>query len=225
MIVACVSSYAEGSLIDSCLDSADMLEHTFRAEGAVGEGERWKDDAAKRTHLLQLAKHAYPKSQRKGERLWVLWLDGDELLLWGEYLKDMTARAEAETGAAGFPLRLVELDGSVAMCQGKIVDADVIRKYLHSSYQVELHTGMVVALPNVKICSAGGMPVRPADGWPEGDELEAYLARHRPPLHGEPHLLHRSVLRDPGRNVRRLSDVESDWFQESIRAAGLGEVD
>jgi hypothetical protein len=57
------------------------------------------------------------------------------------------------------------------------------------------------------------------------DEMEEFLARHRPPLAGEPHLLHRSVLRDPERTERRLSDVEGDWFEQAISDAGLEGVE
>jgi hypothetical protein len=143
--------------------------------------------------------------------LWIVWLDSDELLLWGEYLIDWLHRTEHETGAGGFIIRLVELDGSVVMCHGRVVRGDLIRSYEHSIATILLKNGMLVSLPNVPVCAAGGVPY-----WT--DESRAIevddLARLRPPLAGEPHLLHRSLLRDPSRDVERQSVAESRWFDE-----------
>lgn len=242
-IFACVSTYRDGYLLDGCLESAARLDavlvadgpvqaersHAFDQVGTAHEYRRqgtWKSDAAKRSYMLSWAKQLHKKLGLT-DTLWVLWLDGDEVLLWGEYLSDLVHRAEEETGAGGFPLRLVELDGSVVMCQGKVIRANAVKRYLHSSYQVELHNGMVVALPNVPICTAGGMPLQPEQGWPglSPEEMNAWLGRHRPPLAGESHLLHRSVLRAPTRDVERLSTVEGEWFDERLREAGLEGVD
>jgi hypothetical protein len=245
VIIACISTYRDDNLLYGAIESARYLDAVLVAEGPVGKGKKnhgepqvptegttarriggWESDAAKRSYMLAWAKHVHQASELNTEPLWVLWLDGDEVLLWGEYLRDMAARAEEETGAGGFPLRLVELNGSVVMCQGKVINAGAIRRYLHSSYQVELHSGMVVALPNVPICTAGGMPVKPEGGWQmPPEEMDAWLGRHRPPVAGEPHLLHRSVLRSTTRDVERLSTVEGEWFEEATKAAGLEGVD
>jgi hypothetical protein len=231
MIIACISAYREGRLLEGARASAAAgCDRVIVCDGPV---ERWGGDAGKRTHMLELARSegARVRAQKKGrkdEPLWVLWLDADELLLWGEYLRDWIGRVEEETGAGGFPLRIVELDGSVALAYGKVIRADYVRRYLHSSYQVELTNGVVVALPNVKICGAGGVPYGPFPHRPDpsgvlvpappgSPEVEEYLGRHRPPLAGEPHLLHRSLLRSPERSVRRLSEVEAEWFEERIR--------
>jgi hypothetical protein len=184
---------------------------------------RWESDAAKRDDMLRWSKEHRRRRVRgaaddDNDPLWILWLDGDEVLLYGEYLRDWCERAAKTTGAGGFPLRLVEMDGSVAKCYGKIVRAGVISRYLQSSYQIELHNGMVVALPNVPICSAGGIPIRPNDliGQldPESLSVKLWLSENRPPLMGEPHLLHRSMLRDPNRVARRQHEAEAEFFPE-----------
>src|SRR5438105_3400517 len=135
-IVGLVSSFREGATLRSAVESLRALDYCIVFEGPV-EGNppagpeselppldrsgwlscragEWETDAAKRTALLEQAKRL-PRQQ--GEPLWGVWLDGDELLLWGQYLRDWLSAAieEAETEenpVAGWPLSLVELDGS-----------------------------------------------------------------------------------------------------------------
>jgi hypothetical protein len=253
LIVAVCSSYREGAGFGSTLDSALRgCDYVYVLDGPIGDAppvapgdyldgleehisfrvanERltiehgsWASDADKRSHALFRVKGKY--SPAKGDSLWVLWLDGDELLLWPEYLQDWTRRVDAETGAGGFAIRIVEYDGSVAKCYGKIIRADRVRRYVHSSYHVELHTGIEVALPNVPLCQAGGIPILPSgiDQWGELSEADRarWLADARPPIQGEPHLLHRSWLRDPGRTIARQSDAEGELYAEVDRELGL----
>ena len=190
---------------------------------ALGGGRGgFRDDADKRSRMLHRARTiAKARGRGDGEPLWLLWLDGDELLVFGEYLADSCYRVAQETGAGGFPLRIVELDGSVALSYGKVIRGDVVTSYLHSSYQVRLSNGMVVALPNVKVCGAGGIPWLSPELKAELEaHQEAILAKHRPPLAGEPHLLHRSLLRSPERTVERQSTAEGRWFSEILGPDG-----
>src|SRR5579859_4971040 len=53
----------------------------------------WETDAAKRTAMVERAQ-AFPRGI--GEPLWGLWLDGDELLLWGEMLHDWLWRVSQQ---------------------------------------------------------------------------------------------------------------------------------
>ena len=246
MIAALVSSFREGPLFVSTLRSALALDYVlvddsalegvdvhageptpvdaFRTMGHVEVMSRRtaKSDASKRTRMLRRMKDVY-KARRKGvprrelDPLWILWLDGDELLLWGEYLPDLTHRADAETGAGGHRLRLVELDGSVVFCYGKLVRGDRIRRYLESSYQVELETGMIIALPNIPICGPGGIPAFTDEQseLPQAERVRL-LAELRPPLAGEPHLLHRSIMRDPSRTIERLHAREPAFYEEAM---------
>lgn len=223
-----IPSYMEGPLLASCVQSARAAGRVTVYEGPIGDAPksdsiqttyakgcstyvtgRWESDAAKRTAMLKATQQMHGRSR---EPLWILWLDSDELLLWGEYLRDWQNRAEVETGAGGFLIRLVELDGSVVLTYCKIVRGDMIESYEHSINVVQLKNGMTISMPNVPICRAGGVPV-----WT--DETRAIevddLARLRPPVHGEPHILHRTLLRNPQRPGERQSDAESRWYEQN----------
>lgn len=242
MIYGLVSSFREGVLLDNAVRSAAVgCDQVLICEGPVNNAPatgpeswvgagglsqnvtmrygEWESDAAKRTDLLRWAQDL--NALRCWGPAWALWVDGDEALIWPEYLSDLTARAEYETGAGGFGIRIVEMDGSVAMCSGKIIRLDAVERYLVSSYQVELAGGMVVALPNVPICGAGGIPLGDYDPSMPSEERDAWLAKHRPPLQGEPHLLHRSGLRAPTRTTERLHKAEGDWFTNTLEQEGL----
>lgn len=244
MIVALMSSYREGTLglaaARSVLSACDAL---IVYEGAVGgtggeggvalagqikseaaaadvgfwlEGGRWESDAAKRTAMLEFAQEVCGGP----DPLWCFWIDGDEILLYGEYLRDYIGKAEEQTGAGGFPIRIVEFDGSVALAHGRVFNAGLVAGFEEGSYQVRLKGGMVVALPNEPICVSGGVPVGRADG--EAVTVED-LARLRPPLAGEPHFLHRWPLRSSDRQVRRLNADEPGWYDHAA-SSGSGRM-
>jgi hypothetical protein len=213
-IVALVSSFREGDLLASTLASARPLDGILVAEGPVegnppaGPPSRipagvkrfdgsWESDAAKRTWLLEKAKTIWQGP------LWVLWLDGDELLLWGDQLHDWLGRVlwndDPGNPVGGWPLTLVELDGSVSVCMGKLVRADLIRRYLVSSSYIEMMDGSRRTVGNVPY-------------WTPKDGALLEHWRARPPLQGEPHLLHRSILR-AGREVERQGVAEERSFR------------
>lgn len=227
-VVGLVSSYREGPLLASAMRSLAPLDGVVVCEGPIAgsegdgpESERgplplgsiafegvFPDDAAKRTAILERAKR-----QWQGPT-WGLWLDGDELLLWGEYLHDWLWRVEQEEGeVAGFPFPLVELDGSVVICMGKLVRIDRVKRYLVSSSYIELVNGSRRTVGNVAYWNPVDGPLQfLPDGRPHW--------RARPPLQGEPHLLHRSLLRARGRTVERQGVAE----ERSYRLAGIDGV-
>lgn len=172
--------------------------------GCWYEEGSYETDALKRTALLECAQDISNPTP-----FWAFWIDGDEILLWGEYLRDYFDRAGHISGAGGFPIRIVELDGSVAKSHGRVFRGDLVAGFEEGSYQVKLKNGMLVALPNEPICVSGGVPVARADGEPVQVED---LADLRPPLHGEPHFLHRTWLRSPERQARRLNTDEPGWY-------------
>lgn len=253
MIYCLISSYREGLLLRSTVESARQSCDVISVfEGAVesdssreyavtvkesgiwpgyfGSGiatcfGTWKTDAAKRTFMLRWAKsHREQHYKDIDEPQWVLWLDGDEILVWGEYLRDYCDRADRETAVGGFPLRIVEQDGSVYQSYGRIFQAEAVAEILESSYQVQLASGMVIALPNTPLCSSGGIPLNPPShgslGFkldPSSEEVKKWLAMSRPPLQGEPHILHRPMLRNPARNVRRLHQDEQLFYEEGAK--------
>jgi hypothetical protein len=218
-IVALMSTFCEGTLAISAMRSAAMLDGILVADGPVEGNEpdpdtitrfpdglhvkkyfgTWPDDAGKRTWIVGEAKKLWP-----GE-LWGLWLDGDELLLWGEYLRDWLERIKLESDddtnpIAGWPFPLVELDGSVAICAGKLIRVDKVRQYLASSSYVEFVNGARRTLGNVKYYDPVNGPVM--ENW-----------RARPVLAGEPHLLHRPLLRSKGRTVERQHLAEERAYK------------
>ena len=233
MIVGLVSSWREGELaqlaVASALEGCDFVLVVDWPVGAGGaqRGERtnlapfmtkkagWvprlsvlqathgqalnphSSDAAKRTLMVERARNVYGRRLKPNERLWGIWVDGDERLMFPEMLRHYIARGE-HTGNPNFPLRLVEAQGgAVSLCYGKVVDLQAVERYVASSYEVQLY----------------GEPITRAWGndnthwsWQQGGNTEGA----RPPVIGEPHLLHLSALRPPGRDAERMHSAEAD---------------
>lgn len=249
MVIGLVSCFREGRLAADAIRTAlDGCDHVIVFEGPVAGSEaagpesaldsftrsrkvtiidgEWEDDAAKRTAMLNrarlLVESATPRAKRELSTgpVWIVWIDGDEALIYGDMLPAMLDRAEYEvTGGGGMPLRIVELDGSVAMCYGKVISLNAVERYIVSSYHVKLTQGIEVSLPNVPICRAGGYPL---GEQPNNEhDLDQWLGRHRAPLMGEPHLLHRSMLRSPERTAPRLHEREAQWFENKVEGLNL----
>lgn len=215
-IVALCSTFCEGELALSTFESAAALDGILVFDGPVesnkpsGEPTKfgrapaqfftgsWESDAAKRTAMIEKAKQLWQGP------LWALWLDGDELLLWGEQLHDWLGRVLHDDDPAnpvgGWPMTLVELDGSVSICMGKLVRIDLIRRYLVSSSYIEMVDGSRRTVGNVLYWTVRDGPL--VEHW-----------RARPPLQGEPHLLHRSILRSGSRSVERQGTAEERNFR------------
>lgn len=159
----------------------------------------WETQARKLTELTRYIQ----KWGKPGEPVWAMHLDGDEVLLWPEQLRDHVERfTEALPFERFMNIKLVELDGTVGGTQTHLIRADLIEQYFQSGSQI-LFKGdsFPIALHN-----------------PDGDRL---------PLMGEPHILHRSVLRQEGRDAPELrahSNQEDAWFEEAARMQGLGGV-
>jgi hypothetical protein len=246
VIVGLVTCYREGSLVTGAINSLRhaceivlVLEGPAPADrepsgepsqlpdakalGVLVRHGKWEDDAAKRTELVLWARQLWARKQ-KGERgggLWLVWCDADEVLLWPEYLRDYIDAAVAheheQNATGGFPLRHVEPDGSVHFSWGRVLNGLNVVRYLVSGYQLELTNGLVVALPLTPLCAAGGIPIAPEQGQPrEPEEVDRWLARNRPPLQGEPHILHRHPLRARDRARHRMHDDEGAWFERTV---------
>lgn len=236
-VVGLMPTFQEGELgIQAARSLAPACEVIFIAEGPInyapGEPGKWPSlkkthveygawgtDATKRTALVDRA-----KAWASGRPFWILWLDGDEILLWGEHLRLWIARAEAEPWeggdlkvTGGFPLRLVELDGTTVQSMGRILRGDLVDHYLHSAVEVKLiGRESSMALPNVPNWSPGYTD-ETGRAFPAEDET-AYCRR---PLQGEPHILHLSALRDPARQAERQSAAEVRGYKERAAAAGI----
>ena len=244
MIIGLISSYRDPLLASAVHSALTGCEQVIVAEGpsmveehdpppAISlEGLRhqtrvhllesvWSSEAQKKTLMVERARGLAGQSSRAARRkardsLWLLWLDSDEILVHGDYLRDQALLAEEGT-AGGWALRIVEPDGSVYRNNGRVVRADLIRRYLMDWTQVELHNGVTLAFSHDTLCTAGGIPALDMDEWrhlTDQEKLER-LGNKRPPLAGEPHILHRWHLRPESRQQQELRGhkVERDWFE------------
>lgn len=241
MIAGLVSSYREGALLDGAIRSLlPAVDFVLCLEAGIGGDTRptqtlptdlYKDqrvrfcaaglpfttDATKRTNLIDWAQRSRAE--------WAVILDGDEVLMHPEHLRAMierTAERADEIGSPviGMPLRIVELDGSVAMMHTRILRVAAIESYIVSSNVLRLTTGAVVEKPNEKLCGAGGWPVElQTIVEPSQDAVELHLARCRGPVGGEPYVWHRSLWRSSGRDVERQHLAEGRWWSDPANVA------
>lgn len=224
-VVGLISSYREGSLLIEAIRSAQRarFDHLVIAEGPAGD-ERcdhappsmfegytkptlsgtWKSDADKRSAMVRHCRGFGPGPT------WGVWIDGDEVLVNGEYLRDELQAVlwqDEEDGQTrgGWPMRLVERDGSVAVCRAKVVRIDLIDRYLVSS------SGIRFKNHGVMFDHAEGNLPQSVEAWwaprlPEVAKDKMYL---EPPLPCEPFLVHRSALRHPARRGLRMHEQEA----------------
>lgn len=248
MLVGLCSSYREGPLVQGAVRSLlaacdrvvvfegpagppldeDVPDSDFSPWGELGDdwidedvpltirrGE-WKTDANKRTAMI--------KSLRPmNEPTWGVWIDGDEVLCNPEYMRDWLNFAdwrEQETGVQnmGWPLKIVEMDGSIAVVQAKVLRVDRIDSYAVSSSVFVNTMGVLEGRGNYRAhISEFGTHIHLMG---LDDPETAYLF-HWPPLPCEPYIMHRSALRHPRRSGLRLHEQEAAEI-EIAKAAGLG---
>ena len=233
MIFGLVSTFDEGALASDAVRSLLPCCQSIRVlDGPIGDVEgagfgtdwkpllktqrvivnrgRWETDAAKRTELIQ-------SLRRFTGPVWAIILDGDELLLYGEQVPSWINYFEAEAAFRSLeplrcPIRLVDGDGTTSVMTGRILRADLVERYITSSYHILLRNGTEVALGNGKL--------RSFDEPDSGQRDTTTGLQLRRPLQGEPSILHRSHLRPPQRQAQRQSVAEkSDW--ETL-AQGIG---
>lgn len=178
---------------------------------------KWSTDAKKRTAMIESLR---PFT----EPTWGVWVDGDEVLCNPEYLRDWLNFAdwkEEESGVKnlGWPLKLVEMDGSIAVCQAKVLRVDRIDGYSVSSSVFRDALGQLHGRGNYRatIDEFGtGHHLRQL-----GEENGGYLFAW-PPLPCESFIMHRSKLRHPKRTGLRMHEQEADEIAKA-KAEGLGE--
>lgn len=224
-IVGLVSTWNEGRLVHLCVKSLlDACPTVVVFDGPFGatppEGEssdfepfkndprvivkrgRWDTQAEKLNAMVAWACNRYAERP-----LWGMNLDGDEVLIDGEFLPDVLRKASEldPTGEKGTVPRMFvqELDSSTVVNGSHLVRLDVIDRYLVSGTQVLLKTSSIpVAFANT-----------PANRWP---------------MQGEPHILHRSRFRLGEREAleaRAHISAEANWFETAAAAAGLSGIE
>lgn len=234
MIVGLVSTWKEGRLAVDAVRSLLACCQTVRVlEGPIGEpseggidtdwtqfkreprvivtGGAWDSDAEKRSALLD-------STRRFAAPTWGVIVDADEILVSGEYLPSLIEYRQAQADvqdqiAINVPLRLVEADGSIGLITARVLRLDLIERWLISSYHIQLRSGVEVSLPNA-------YPLK--CGEPDRQETEETTGLQiRRPHQGEPHILHRSILRAPDRDVERQSSAEGTMFDKLVKESGL----
>ncbi len=175
----------------------------------------WKTDAAKRTAMIE-ALRPFPD-----EPTWGVWVDGDEVLCNPEYLRDWLnywdwQEQQGLTENLGWPIKIVEMDGSIAVVQAKVLRVDRLDGYSVSSSVFRDALGQLHGRGNY----AHAVGDSPLAGWLQ--QLSSPDARlfAWPPLPCEPFIMHRSKLRHPLRTGLRLHEQEAAEI-EKAKAAGL----
>ncbi len=250
-VVGLVSSYKEGALVRSAIRSLGLisLDRIYVYEGPAGpvlgndipesdllyiarEDEivihrgRWRSDARKRNDMLQRAKADFPESP-----LWGVVVDGDEVLVNGEYLRDRLQALlwddEAKGAEAGnkdrpqpwmsWPLQLVESEGSMSIVTARVLRLDLIRS-------IDVSTSVMTNVHGVQV-GLGNHPL-PAGVWQEAflRAIDEGKMIAWPPLPCEPYLVHRSNLRHPARRGLRMSEQEAAELKKAEAEARSAEA-
>lgn len=241
-LIGLASTYKEGSLCGHAIQSlAGVCDAVYWLDGPAGEplGDdlpdsdggaarhlsrvhyregRWRTDARKRQALLDWARDS------NDGPLWGVILDGDEILMGGEYLRDwlQVLEWEEEQGGGpylGRPIRGVEMSGAVFWLRGRLLRLDRVREYKISTSVIVNENGIEHAEGNhpdsfqrvwrdrhvaLEQSEVGGkmysVPIY-------GDD-QVFVG---PPVPGEPFILHRPLLRHPlRRGVGRMHVQERD---------------
>lgn len=236
--VGLVSAFREGPLVRGCIDSLlrARLDDLLVSEGPAGElppgvmeapaseypeglevnHGRWRSDARKRNALLKEAKRRH--ALRPGEPLWGIWLDGDEIVVHPELLRDRLQAVVWEDEAKGtetlnLPLWVKEADGSLGITGGRLVRLDLLSSYDVSVSVVTDHRGDEQGLGNVQTDARLWLEM-----WLQAVDTGRMVAW--PPGPGEPCIVHRSHLRHPARRGLRLHRQEAEELKRVGKLPG-----
>lgn len=202
-----------GPPLEADCPPTDLGQYALLAKAALGREEpifyregTWRSDARKRTAMLEYA-------HRFGEHVWVIWLDADELLVNGEWLRDWLQYLQwhddthpDEPPNARCPVKLIELDGSISTSLVKIVRADLIRDYTLSIANVTDLEGRPAAAGNFHAHIASYLSADPGRAR-KFEEGFLYWPPGPGPL--DPFIVHRSMLRHPLRAGLRMNEQEA----------------
>ncbi len=247
--VACVSAYREGELVHAAIRSAleaepdavivfegragdpcpdapatDYNRYRGRNQRIVLQEGEWRTDAAKRTALADFAKSRYGTEKP----LWAIWVDADEVLVNGQYLRDILLSIHYDDEANGVsladpgnlpkmgcPIAIMEPDGRISLCRAKVLRLDLLKRYVVSSSVVESVLGGYLG--------EGNKPARFSEWFdprlPLLQTEDALFAQ--PPFPCEPLLVHRHNLRHPARRPLRMSAQEQTEFKRESEARGI----
>lgn len=217
-IVCFISTYKEGQLVQGAIRSALactnrilVFEGLTETEGVEGEPTqlgiynkylagtgRWDSESEKRNAMLQHARQKWQKD------FWIMILDADELLVWGENLRDWLN--QLNPGLHGpenvVPLKITEHilkdNGTWDTWEAphRLYHSSIIIRYVVGSWQFEAPGGKL-----------GVLNSQPSD---------------LPPIYGEPHIHHRHYLRRGERQAFRAHEhEEARWKKANMIGDGL----
>jgi hypothetical protein len=156
--------------------------------------------------------------------VWGLWLDGDEVLVNPDYLRDWTdyfdrqneqLESAHEAPIMRIPLRLIELDGSISMSYVKLLRVDLVRSYQLSIANLTNTAGILEKAGNLHEHLSGWAATHPRAG-------EGYLYWPPGPAPLDPFIVHRSLLRHPNRAGLRLHEQEAELIARQSAHAASG---
>ena len=224
-IATLISSYKEGSLIQGAIRSVQCLDNPiFVGDGRhskdellgddtditellgsknlfIVSGEKWDSETEKRNWHLNWVRNWF--DERRIKSFWILTLDADEILVWGEYLQDwlnaLNPYADGNyTQECIVPLKRTEAEWNKKA--GRFVTDTAPSRCIHSSVIDRYLVGTLrFATPDNKEVS-----------------LHHYPSKN-PVMYGEPHIHHRHYLRRFGREMVRASNQEEkEWRDRQV---------
>lgn len=224
MIIGLVSTWNEGRLaagaIRSLLTCCDVVRVCDGPIGDRGDASNPTQlDAFKKEQRVTVTRGAWESEHAKRNAMlaqtrryptptWGVYLDGDEVLVWGEWLPDLidaaTSNAPDGETTASVPILITEVDSSVGRVH-RVIRLDLLERHLLSMSQFEFKTfAGVVTLPLLPV-------------WRPGEPV---THTNRPPMQGEPHLHHRAYYRPAKIERERLHTREVADFDRLVAQAG-----
>lgn len=220
-----ITSYKEGTLIQGTIRSTINLPGTvFVAEGGfwnqdvegeptdVGFGNRnnlivwngtWESETAKRNEMLNRARERYEKD------FWILTIDADEILVWGEYLVDWLRQL-----SPGYP----ESQENIVPMKRTEDKWNKKKGFFHT----DIAPSRLIHSSVIERYEVGTLRFRTPDNK-EGS-LHHYSSP-KPPIYGEPHIHHRHYLRRGERAVYRAAEQEEKVWRENQAGATIQAFD
>lgn len=218
-IVVMIASYKEGKLVQGAIRSAlkckpaHVIACDAAIEGLTVEGEATDFGQYKRyravtfksfpaQHIMRQSMLETAKIRMRGKPFWILTLDADEILVWGEYLPDWLNQLKPgypKSAENVIPLKMTgiqwrEGEGfKTFITPSRVVHSSLIGKYLCGQWVFESPDGNFATL--------------------------GHLDSEAMPAPGEPHIHHRPYMRRPERQAFRVSGKsEEDEFKVNPEA-------